>query len=72
MLINSSQVKNFFKSKGVRSSAEVLNRIDEEVKKICLKTTDNTLAKKLKTAKGKDVPKLDPLLSSSHLHDLKS
>jgi len=67
MLINSKQVKELLKAKGVRSSGEVLNSIDQEVKKICLKTADNTLAKKVKTAKGEYVPKVDALLSSSSL-----
>ena len=65
MLINSKKVKGLLKTKGVRSSTDALNAINEELKKICLKTTDNVLSKKVKTAKPEHVPKVDILLSSS-------
>lgn len=65
MLINSKKVKELLKSKGVRCSGDVLGAINEELKKICLKTSDNVLAKKVKTAKAEHVPKVAPLLSPS-------
>ena len=65
MLINSKKVKDFLKNKGLRSSADALFAINEELEKICLKTVSNTLAQKIKTIKASQVPKIDPLLSSS-------
>ena len=62
MLIISKKVKQFLKTKGVRLSEGTLQAIDQEVKKLCLKTADNVLADKLKTARPLHVPKIDPLL----------
>ena len=65
MLINSKKVKGFLKNKGLRSSVDALIAINEQLEKICLKTVNNTLAQKIKTIKASQVPKIDPLLSSS-------
>jgi len=69
MLIKSKKVKELLKSKGVRSSAEALIAIDEELKKICLKTTDNVLSKKIKTARPEHVPNVESIIGAPDLED---
>ena len=64
MLINSSKVKEFLKNKGIRCSGDLYIALNEEVKKICLKTSDNAVAKQMKTAKATHVPKVDIFLNN--------
>ena len=51
VLITLSKVKEFFKERGLRTSAESLEALNAEVKKFCLKAGDKALADKLKTVK---------------------
>lgn len=69
MLIKSKKVKELLKDRGVRSSEKALIAIDEELKKICLKTTDNVLAKKVKTARPEHVPKIESMIGSTDLEN---
>lgn len=52
LLVKASRVKAFLKERGLRTSQEALNTLNEEVKKLCLKAGDKTLADKLKTVKS--------------------
>ena len=50
-LINLSQVKTFFKKRGLRISPKALSALDEEIQKICLRAGDKVLADRRKTVK---------------------
>ena len=50
-LINLSQVKAFFKARGLRVSPKALTALDEEVQKICLRAGDKVLVDRRKTVK---------------------
>lgn len=58
-LIIVKNTKTIMKSRGLKSSDEVIKALDAAFKKIVQKTADNTLAKKMKIAKASHVPKID-------------
>ena len=58
-------IKNLFKTKGIKTSETALSAIDKEIEKICLKAADNVLADNLKVVKANHIPSLDSLLEGS-------
>ena len=58
-------IKNLFKTRGIKTSQSALEAIDKEIEKLCLKAADNVLADKLKVVKGNHIPAIDALLDSA-------
>ena len=71
MLVVVKNLKNFLKQKKLRCSDKAIKSIEEELKKICLKASDNAVADGLKTVRPAHIPKLDFFLESSKKNDLK-
>ena len=64
MLINAKKIRELLNSNDIKCSRDLYVAINKEVKKICLKTRDNTVAKQKKTAKASHVPKVDIFLNN--------
>ena len=62
-------IKNLFKTKGIKTSQSALEAIDKEIEKLCLKAADKVLADKLKVVKDSHIPALDALLESPSTSD---
>lgn len=63
-LVVTKKVKDLFKEKGLKTSQEAVDAINQELKKFCLKAADKVIADKLKTVKAHHVPNLDSALGS--------
>lgn len=64
-LVIVKKVKDLFKEKGLKTSGEAIEVINQELRKLCLKAADQVIEDKLKTVKGVHVPKLDGLLETN-------
>ena len=63
-LVVTKKVKDLFKEKGLKTSQEAVDAVNQQLKNLCLSAADKVLADKLKTVKASHVPKLDSVLSS--------
>ena len=63
-LVVTKKVKDLFKEKGLKTSQEAVDAINQELKKLCLVAADRVVSDKLKTVKAHHIPKLDSTLES--------
>ena len=63
-LVVTKKVKDLFKEKGLKTSQEAVDAVNQQLKNLCLSAADKVLADKLKTVKASHVPKLDSVLGS--------
>jgi len=68
-LITVKKTKGLFKARGLKTSAEAIKALSEEVEKMCQKAADNVLASKLKTVKAVHIPKMSLHSNSSNLDE---
>ena len=63
-LVVTKKVKDLFKEKGLKTSQEAVDAVNQQLKNLCLSAADKVLADKLKTVKAAHIPKLDSVLGS--------
>ena len=62
-LIVTKKVKDLFKAKGLKTSQEAVDAINQQLEKLCLSAADKVIADKLKTVKAAHIPQLDSVLN---------
>ena len=63
-LVVTKKVKDLFKERGLKTSQEAVDAINQELKKLCLASADKVVSDKLKTVKAHHIPKLDSILEA--------
>ena len=63
-LVVTKKVKDLFKERGLKTSQEAVDAINQELKKLCLASADRVVSDKLKTVKAHHIPKLDSTLEA--------
>ena len=63
-LVVTKKIKDLFKERGLKTSQEAVDTINQELRKLCLAAADKVIADKLKTVKSPHIPKLDAALGS--------
>ena len=64
-LIVTKKVKDLFKSKGLKTSQEAVDAINQQLEKLCLIAADKVIADKLKTVKASHIPQMDSAFNHS-------